>query len=212
MISEKFPDGEALLCRDYPWGAPYDMMNKLGIFDPDAIDETNYESGRHRAKPMGRVRYPPRDELLNLHYRYLGIDYVMHRNAALLAKLGKDHSLLGPEWSYARESEKEAASLAEWQRAAVDISDPALQPWKNHVDCTRHSWWRNPPWWRVRWWHPRWWADVLHPAIKIPLMHIARLVGLMPARDHVEKPTIKGTITGIHPLQQSDPPSDHREL
>jgi len=186
MISEHFPAPDALLCRDCPWGAPYDPMNKLGIFDPDAIEETNYIGGRHSARPTGRVRFPPRDELLNLHYKYLGIDYIRRRNADLLAKLGSGNDVLPAHMSYARDTAQVLAAIEEWQRASDNISDPALQPWKSHRDTSRHTWWTHPPWWRVRWWHPQWWTDAISPSVKLPLVRAARAAGLMPKLDHVQ--------------------------
>lgn len=186
MISRLFPAADALLCCDCPWGASYDPMNKLGIFDPDAIEETNYERGRHRAHPTGTVRYPPRDELLNLHYKYLGVDYIRRRNADLLAKLGSANAELPGHMSYSREAAQLSASIEEWQRASVNISDPALQPWRTHHDASRHGWWGHPAWWRLRWWHPQWWADALAPGIKQPLLRAARAAGLMPKLEHVQ--------------------------
>ena len=45
--------------------------------------------GRHHANPKGVVRYPDRDELLNLHYKWLGLDYVLSRSALLRTGLGE---------------------------------------------------------------------------------------------------------------------------
>jgi len=47
-------------------------MDKLFAFSPDAIEETRFQPGRHRALPRGRIEYPPRFEVRLLHYRFLG--------------------------------------------------------------------------------------------------------------------------------------------
>ena len=57
--------------------------SKFSIFDLNAIGEIAYTPGRHTAAPTGRVRAPSRDEVVNRHYKYLGIDYVHRRNAEL---------------------------------------------------------------------------------------------------------------------------------
>lgn len=47
-------------------------MDKVFAFSPDAIEETRFQPGRHRALPRGRIEYPPRFEVRLLHYRFLG--------------------------------------------------------------------------------------------------------------------------------------------
>jgi hypothetical protein len=74
MISEEFPRSDALLCQTCTQGAPWRRYSKLTFFDPAAITETNYGVGRHVASPIGRVIAPARDELLLLHYKYLGFE------------------------------------------------------------------------------------------------------------------------------------------
>jgi len=63
MISDDFPASGEHLCQTRTWGAPCDPWNKLGIFDPHAIEETNYDVGRHCARPAGKVQPPAHDEL-----------------------------------------------------------------------------------------------------------------------------------------------------
>lgn len=83
MISDSFPDANRRLCDLITRGMPYKKMSKICIFNPDAIEEINYEHGRHHANPSGRVVYPQRIDLKLLHYKYLGLDYLITRFAEL---------------------------------------------------------------------------------------------------------------------------------
>jgi hypothetical protein len=139
MVTPGFPDPEETLARSRTIGVPFDKMNKLCIFDPDAIEETNYEPGRHAARPQGRVRYPERDEVLNLHYKYLGIDYLLDRSKLLRTGLGPlDRER---KWGSRYDTpEVEVRQEFETLRAAaVDIADPRRDPAN---EGARKKWWR----------------------------------------------------------------------
>ena len=85
MIAAGFPPADAHLSLWCSRGAPLAILSKLFVFNPIAISETNFAVGRHTAAPSGDIRYPDRDELLGLHYKYLGRDYVLRRYAELNA-------------------------------------------------------------------------------------------------------------------------------
>jgi hypothetical protein len=105
MIADGFPPADAHLAETLRLGAPDSQMSKLSLFDPDAIAETNFGPGRHIASPTGRVAIPATDEVLNLHYKYLGRDYVAARHKALRAGLG-DHDFrqgFGEQYSWTRD-------------------------------------------------------------------------------------------------------------
>jgi glycosyltransferase involved in cell wall biosynthesis len=88
MISEKVPQPGETLCESYRVGAPWGNMMKPSVFDPNQIAEINFFVGRHRADPEGIVRVPSRDEMLLLHYKYLGIERTHARNQELRVWLG----------------------------------------------------------------------------------------------------------------------------
>ena len=88
MLAREFPNGAGLLAKSCTFGAACIFMNKLSLFDPNAIEETNFTGGRHTAAPTGRVRYPATDELLNLHFKYMGLAYVHARHQMLKTGLG----------------------------------------------------------------------------------------------------------------------------
>ena len=83
MLSDDFPPAHVKLCETVTRGAPWRQMNKLIMFNPDAVREINFDVGRHAAWPEGDIRYPEQDELLLLHYKYLGRDYTSARHAEL---------------------------------------------------------------------------------------------------------------------------------
>lgn len=138
MVSADFPDPAEELTRTRTRGAPEPMWNKLNLFDPDAVDETNYEVGRHTARPTGRITYPETDELLILHYKYIGFDYVQRRHALLSSGLGatdRKHKW-GFQFDFA--SSELSDKIAELEKRAVDVARLA-EPGQDHPAA---RWWR----------------------------------------------------------------------
>lgn len=176
MISRSFPDREAVLCRDHRQGVPSRGMNKLALFDPDLIEETRYDCGRHTARPAGVVKYPRHDELLNLHYKHMGVDYVVRRNAELLARLVAGDRP-GPREEYGQTAAQLVARIDAWDRAAVDIAGVGRRTRKGHRDPTLPRWWYCPPWWRMRWWHLHWWWSLLPLRSRSSMKAAARAAG-----------------------------------
>jgi hypothetical protein len=88
MISEDEPPPDAYLCMDYPIGAPWEPLMKIGIFNPNVIAETNFSLGRHRSDPTGEVCFPAADELLLFHFKYMGFERTHRRHLQLRTGLG----------------------------------------------------------------------------------------------------------------------------
>lgn len=153
MLSEKLPEPDEHLCHTRARGAPYTQMNKMALFNPNAIEEINASLGRHRAKPVGRLKFAKRDELLLLHYKYLGFDNTMKRHALLYERNAELRALSGlsawcgiPRYSYTSDQLRE--DWDNFEKIAVDISEPEFQAWKNHLE--RLWWWKCNPerhWW-----------------------------------------------------------------
>jgi hypothetical protein len=139
MLSEQFPEHKNLLCQSLTKGACYSLYSKLNIFSPSEIDAVNYTPGRHRAAPTGRVVLPARDELLLLHYHYLGFERVRKRYAQFLARQRKNDIAMGwgGQYSWSSQQLREAWNFV--ANRLVDISRPNLRPWKTH---------EGPRWWR----------------------------------------------------------------
>src|SRR5262249_43840034 len=117
-----------------------DFYNKLSVFNPNAIAETRYKTGRHWAAPTGHVRYPKQDELLLLHYKFLGLNYLLGRYALLSGGLGPADRALSP-FQYDSPQFKLEAEFEELRRIAVDVTSVEA------ARFTRNKWWRKG-WWR----------------------------------------------------------------
>lgn len=87
MTSETFPADPRPLCEQVVAGVRDRHFDKLAIFRPDALTETNFGAGRHQAHPAGTVAYEPLPQVKLLHYKHLGADYVFDRNEVLGAGL-----------------------------------------------------------------------------------------------------------------------------
>jgi len=141
MLSETFPPRGVHLCKHLTQGAPWAQMNKVNIFSPGDISSINYSPGRHIAKPLGRVVFPGRDELLLLHYKYLGFENTQRRHEQYGARLRETDVAngWGHRWRWGREELRR-----DWDQFAtrlVDIS--TLYP----DACEGHGtprWWREP--------------------------------------------------------------------
>ncbi len=132
MLSETFPQRDELLCQSVTMGAPWIQMNKLSLFSPNSIEVTNFSLGRHMASPTGRVLAPERDELLLLHYKYLGLERTQRRHEQCALRLQKME--LENNWCH-RWRWSHDQLQKDWKKFEcdlVDVSRPDLCPWESH--------------------------------------------------------------------------------
>lgn len=80
MVSDAFPDPRANLPKACRMGARFQSYDKAAFFDPNAIEEMRFAVARHSCAPVGRVFQPEHNEVLLLHYKYLGRGYVRERH------------------------------------------------------------------------------------------------------------------------------------
>lgn len=139
MVTARWPDADSVLSRDHPEGAPWAQMSKIGIFDPARIVETSFGPGRHKARLEGDVRLPDRDELLNLHYKYLGLDETFARHGALRTRLRETDLLKGWGHKYLWDRQALAADVDRIYRARVNV----------HTVADHHTSHGEPRWWRA---------------------------------------------------------------
>jgi hypothetical protein len=139
MVSKKFPGSAEALTRTQTRGAPEPMWNKLNVFNPNAVEETNYSLGRHVARPTGKIIYPEIDELLILHYKYIGIDYVRPRHALLATGLGKTDRNNNWAYQFSYSSDQLTHKMAKLEWSAVDITK-LNEPGQFHPGA---RWWRS---------------------------------------------------------------------
>jgi hypothetical protein len=147
MYAREFPNPGEHLARTRTQGAPFVYSSKLRIFDPDAIEAINWSPGGHIARPRGRLVLPERDELLLLHYKHLGLDYVVDRYQLLRTGLGKTDLKNGWGRHYLWSRADVIQMQSDLAARLLDLADPSHLPWRDHHEP---RWWRNPrePQWR----------------------------------------------------------------
>lgn len=131
------PAPGSLLCRDYTTGSAWGNMSKMGIFRPDRILETQFMPGRHRAALTGELVYPEREEVCNLHYKYLGLDATHARHLALEARLGSLDRQRNFGHKYRWNKARLKQDFDECLTKSVDIRDR-----DHHLLHTEPRWWR----------------------------------------------------------------------
>ncbi len=89
MVSDSFPNSDGRLCDLITRGMRFKKMDKFCIFNPEAIEETNFMPGRHKSNPSGRMVFPKKRNIKLLHYKYLGLDYLITRYAELRTGLSR---------------------------------------------------------------------------------------------------------------------------
>ena len=86
MVSYKFAERNDDLIHTHRRGCRFQKFDKPSFFNPNAITETKFARGRHSCNPEGHVARPKRNEILLLHYKYIGQEYVEARHAELSAR------------------------------------------------------------------------------------------------------------------------------
>jgi len=142
MISNHLPTKDESLLLQVAAGCPWNKMNKLSLFNPNQIEESNFLEGRHNANPKGMVVYPDKDLLLNLHYKYLDFKKTFDRHNELQTKLGATDKKNGwaHKYSWSKEKFKEDWDFFE-NGAHANIFDAAYNPDLMH-STTTERWWR----------------------------------------------------------------------
>ena len=86
MVSTAFPSADAELTEAVRFGARWSVMDKPAFFNPNEIEDSGFGIARHTCSPTGNVVRPEQDEILLLHYKFLGLEYVLKRHAELNAR------------------------------------------------------------------------------------------------------------------------------
>ncbi len=142
MISQTLPLEKKSLLELVKRGCPWVNMNKLCIFNPNKIIETNNALGRHSSNPVGEVIYPKKDILLNLHYKYLSFENTFNRHKELEKKLGSldKKNKWGHKYLWDKKQFKE-----DWDYFENNSTKNVFSIW--HTLTVKHSaltdrWWR----------------------------------------------------------------------
>jgi hypothetical protein len=139
MVCDTVPRPRDTLARARRTGKPTSEMNKLSLFDPDAIADTRYSPGRHFAAPTGAVVYPEIDEVLLLHYKYIDKAYLKARHLVLRQGLREADVARGLGKQYHWSDDDFDTAWALLSASAIDYADPSVG-FTTHIE----RWWRGP--------------------------------------------------------------------
>lgn len=89
------------------------LYDKCILFDPHSVVEINYMPGSHECHPWGRIKTYAGDDVRLLHYKNLGIDWLLERNRQYVERLSKDNLANDYGVQYLRSEE---AIIADFQR------------------------------------------------------------------------------------------------
>lgn len=123
MVSDTFPDTELPLCVVVRNGERSIGYDKLCIFNPNALTATGYGGGRHIAAPEGQVVWEKRREIRLLHFKKLGVDYVIDRHRQLAEGLKDGDVHLGLGMHYRWDPEKTTAEFHAVRSRARPLPD-----------------------------------------------------------------------------------------
>lgn len=74
MVTENFPKN----LMDVKYGMPDNRhLSKCICFNPNKLEEMNFKPGAHKCKPKGKIKIYNKDDIMLLHYKYLGLDYLL---------------------------------------------------------------------------------------------------------------------------------------
>jgi hypothetical protein len=94
MVSDAFPQTQGQIYDEIRNGVEDDAtFGKCAIFSPDI--DINYENGSHSCHPV--PLFAMKTGLLLLHYKYLGIEYVLDRYEYLRRRCQAPY-MKPPEW------------------------------------------------------------------------------------------------------------------
>ena len=81
MYYDKFPSTVGQIYDEVKLGVEqFSPKAKMNIFRPNMVKDMNYFPGCHEAFPTGRISILEDSFIKTLHFRNLGIDFVIERN------------------------------------------------------------------------------------------------------------------------------------
>jgi hypothetical protein len=121
MVSEDFPPSSSTLSESIRRGVRSFLLDKKAVFGPNAIEDVNYAPGRHASRPSGHLRFPENREVMLLHYKHLGLDYLIPRSNALRGRRTEFERARGWSLHYSRTADEIRQDFEEMLRNAEDL-------------------------------------------------------------------------------------------
>jgi hypothetical protein len=137
MLTEDLPQPGCVLSQAHTLGAPWRQMSKLSIFRPGEIEAADFAPGRHTVSFAGTVVYPQQDEVINLHYKYLGVSHTHHRHLMQRERLGSIDRANSWGHKYDWSESQLEADFEKLRAALVNVSEI-----DHHTTHAEPRWWR----------------------------------------------------------------------
>lgn len=93
MIAAGFPPKDSNILQTVREGVRSKSFDKWCVFDPNKIEEINYEFGSHNCLPIGELQFST-DQLILLHYKFMGLSHTLAR----YKEMGKRLSRFNKKW------------------------------------------------------------------------------------------------------------------
>lgn len=117
MVTDKFPQSKLKITEQIQTGIPDEKYTKMILFNPHRIVDINYMPGAHEAYPEGIIRITKINELKLLHYKNLGVDYVLNRIEIYRNRLSETNRKM----KYGIEYEKEYQKIIEEFNTSLNL-------------------------------------------------------------------------------------------
>jgi hypothetical protein len=93
MYSESYPAflPDNPITKQVTRGIRTSKFDKCILFDPHAVVEINFEPGAHVCHPLGRIKSIAQGEVKLLHYKYLGVNWLIARSRQYAQRLSQDN-------------------------------------------------------------------------------------------------------------------------
>lgn len=121
MVADRWPSSRKPLWKTVQRGMRDPIWDKPQVFDPNRIEEINFKPGRHSASPSGEVVFPGTERTRLLHYKYVGVDYLLRRQAELRSRFPTADSERGWGYQYLWDEQKNIDELQRVKAGAVRV-------------------------------------------------------------------------------------------
>lgn len=123
MVAASFPDYDRKIIESVNKGVKNEFYSKSVLFNPYRIVEINYEPGAHEDYPEGIVSVARDNNLKLLHYKNLGIDYVLNRIKLYKRRASKENEENNLNTHYNIESQKVIEEITNDLKNAISVVD-----------------------------------------------------------------------------------------
>ena len=116
MVSNAPPSGNKPIIEQIRMGRRAGNYDKAALFRPDEVVEMNYGEGCHGFHPTGNT-ITHSDIVKLLHYKFLGVDYLLDRNTMTVARIQDDNTKNAGSHFYGGKEQAEIDMNGAWFRA-----------------------------------------------------------------------------------------------